>query len=67
MNTSASNNMMSSASASGKDGQSPGIKTYFKSPEGKYKLQYEKTYPAGLLQYAHGKTATQVSQIRLTC
>ncbi|CAI9760868.1 unnamed protein product [Fraxinus pennsylvanica] len=65
MNTGASNNMMSSASASGNNGQSLVIKTYFKSPEGKYKLQYEKTYPAGLLQYAHGKTATQVTLAHL--
>ncbi|KAK4353312.1 hypothetical protein RND71_028830 [Anisodus tanguticus] len=41
--------------------QSPGLKTYFKTPEGRYKLQYEKTHPAGLLHYAHGKTVTQVT------
>ncbi|KAL0336889.1 UNVERIFIED_CONTAM: DnaJ protein P58IPK, partial [Sesamum calycinum] len=56
----ASNNTMSSASASGSNAQPPGLKTYFKTPEGKYKLQYEKTHPPGLLHYAHGKTATQV-------
>ncbi|MQL91170.1 hypothetical protein Taro_023777 [Colocasia esculenta] len=33
---------------------SPGLKTYFKTPEGRYKLQYEKTHPAGLLHYSHG-------------
>ncbi|KAL2509347.1 Transducin/WD40 repeat-like superfamily protein [Forsythia ovata] len=65
MNTAASNNMMSSASASGNNAQSPGLKTYFKTPEGKHKLQYEKTYPAGLLQYAHGKTTTQVTLAHL--
>ncbi|KAL0316241.1 UNVERIFIED_CONTAM: WD repeat-containing protein 20 [Sesamum radiatum] len=61
MNTAASNNTMSSASASGSNAQPPGLKTYFKTPEGKYKLQYEKTHPPGLLHYAHGKTATQVT------
>ncbi|KAL0344627.1 UNVERIFIED_CONTAM: putative catabolite repression protein creC [Sesamum radiatum] len=61
MNTAASNNTMSSASASGSNGQAPGLKTYFKTPEGKYKLQYEKTHPPGLLHYAHGKTVTQVT------
>lgn len=64
MNSGASNSMMSSsASASGNNAQAPGLKTYFKTPEGKYKLQYEKTHPAGLLHYAHGKTVTQVGQI----
>ncbi|KAL0426401.1 UNVERIFIED_CONTAM: hypothetical protein Slati_2814900 [Sesamum latifolium] len=61
MNTAASNNTMSSASASGSNGQAPGLKTYFKTPEGKYKLQYEKTHPPGLHHYAHGKTVTQVT------
>jgi len=40
--------------------QSPGLKTYFKTPEGRYKLQYEKTHPAGLLHYSHGKSVSQV-------
>ncbi|KAI3473260.1 hypothetical protein Pfo_030552 [Paulownia fortunei] len=65
MNSGASNNMMSSASASGNNAQAPGLKTYFKTPEGKYKLQYEKTHPAGLLHYAHGKTVTQVTLAHL--
>ncbi|KAL0309735.1 UNVERIFIED_CONTAM: putative catabolite repression protein creC [Sesamum radiatum] len=66
MNSAASNNMMSSASASGNNAQAPpGLKTYFKTPEGKYKLQYEKTHPAGLLHYAHGKTVTQVTLAHL--
>ncbi|KAL2229403.1 UNVERIFIED_CONTAM: hypothetical protein Sindi_1920000, partial [Sesamum indicum] len=59
MNTAANNNTMSSASASGSNAQAPSLKTYFKTPEGKYKLQYEKTHPPGLLHYAHGKTVTQ--------
>ncbi|KAL7095808.1 hypothetical protein ACP275_10G045800 [Erythranthe tilingii] len=65
MNSGASNNMMSSASASGNNAQAPGLKTYFKTIEGKYKLQYEKTHPAGLLHYAHGKTVTQVTVAHL--
>lgn len=62
MNT--SNGMISapsSSSASAANPQSPGIKTYFKTPEGKYKLHYEKTHPSGLLHYTHGKTVTQVN------
>ncbi|KAG0470945.1 hypothetical protein HPP92_015491 [Vanilla planifolia] len=39
----------------------PGLKTYFKSPEGRYKLQYEKTHPAGLLHYSHGKSVSQLT------
>lgn len=62
INTAGSNNMMSpsSSSVSGNNAQSPGLKTYFKTPEGRYKLQYEKTHPVGLLHYGHGKTVTQV-------
>ncbi|BBH06007.1 Transducin/WD40 repeat-like superfamily protein [Prunus dulcis] len=44
---------------------SPGLKTYFKTPEGRYKLHYEKTHPSGLLHYAHGKTVTQVTLAHL--
>ncbi|EPS61956.1 hypothetical protein M569_12837, partial [Genlisea aurea] len=60
-----SNSMMSSASAPGNNGQAPGLKTYFKTLDGKYKLQYEKTHPTGLLHYAHGKTVTQVTVAHL--
>ncbi|XP_058216038.1 catabolite repression protein creC-like [Rhododendron vialii] len=62
MNSSA-NTMMppSSSAAANNAAQSPGLKTYFKTPEGRYKLQYEKTHPAGLIHYAHGKTTTQVT------
>ncbi|CAH2041047.1 unnamed protein product [Thlaspi arvense] len=42
--------------------QSQGLKAYFKTPEGRYKLHSEKTHPAGLLPYAHGKSVTQVSR-----
>ncbi|KAF7804465.1 WD repeat-containing protein 20-like [Senna tora] len=45
--------------------QSPPLKTYFKTPEGRYKLHYEKTHPSGLLHYAHGKTVTQVTLAHL--
>ncbi|KAL3531927.1 hypothetical protein ACH5RR_005448 [Cinchona calisaya] len=67
INTAGSNNMMSpsSSSAAGNSAQSPGLKTYFKTPEGRYKLQYEKTHPSGLLHYAHGKTVTQVTLAHL--
>ncbi|MCD7470236.1 hypothetical protein HAX54_009953 [Datura stramonium] len=65
INSANSNSMMSSSSASGNNAQSPGLKTYFKTPEGKYKLQYEKTYPAGLLHFSHGKTVTQVTLAHL--
>lgn len=59
MNT--ANGTMMSPSSSSVTAQSPGLKTYFKTPEGRYKLHYEKTHPSGLLHYAHGKTVTQVS------
>ncbi|XP_043696701.1 WD repeat-containing protein 20-like isoform X2 [Telopea speciosissima] len=59
---SSSNGMMSSSSA---NAQSPGLKTYFKTPEGRYKLQYEKTHPAGLLHYTHGKAVTQATLAHL--
>ncbi|KAJ6750123.1 hypothetical protein OIU85_000728 [Salix viminalis] len=55
-----SNGMISTSSTSANT-QSPGLKTYFKTPEGRYKLHYEKTHPSGLLHYAHGKTVTQVT------
>ncbi|KAL0714313.1 hypothetical protein Bca4012_021292 [Brassica carinata] len=55
----------SSSPAAANNPQSPGIKTYFKTPEGKYKLHYEKTHSSGLLHYAHGKTVTQVTLAQL--
>ncbi|KAF8091771.1 hypothetical protein N665_0436s0034 [Sinapis alba] len=54
-----------SSSSPAANPQSPGIKTYFKTPEGKYKLHYEKTHSSGLLHYAHGKTVTQVTLAQL--
>ncbi|KAL4605398.1 hypothetical protein ACB092_09G025500 [Castanea dentata] len=63
------NGMLSTAAAAASSAntavQSPGLKTYFKTPEGRYKLHYEKTHPSGLLHYAHGKTVTQVSLAHL--
>ncbi|KAK6290307.1 hypothetical protein POUND7_001848 [Theobroma cacao] len=58
-------NGMISTSSSTANAQSPGLKTYFKTPEGRYKLHYEKTHPSGLLHYAHGKTVTQVTLAHL--
>ncbi|XP_044473360.1 probable catabolite repression protein creC [Mangifera indica] len=58
-------NGMISTSSSSPNAQSPGLKTYFKTPEGRYKLHYEKTHPSGLLHYAHGKTVTQVTLANL--
>ncbi|XVE61724.1 hypothetical protein DITRI_Ditri06bG0062700 [Diplodiscus trichospermus] len=58
-------NGMISTSSSAANAQSPSLKTYFKTPEGRYKLHYEKTHPSGLLHYAHGKTVTQVTLAHL--
>ncbi|XP_022748262.1 WD repeat-containing protein 20 homolog isoform X2 [Durio zibethinus] len=58
-------NGMIPTSSSSANAQSPGLKTYFKTPEGRYKLHYEKTHPSGLLHYAHGKTVTQVTLAHL--
>ncbi|WOL02339.1 WD repeat-containing protein 20 isoform X1 [Canna indica] len=51
---------MSSSSAA-VNSQSPGLKNYFKTPEGRYKLQYEKTHPAAVLHYTHGKAVSQLT------
>lgn len=57
----------SSSSAAGAGGggaaaaTAAGLKTYFKTPEGRYKLQYEKAHSAAVLRYNHGgKTVSQV-------
>lgn len=72
MNT--SNGMMSPSSSStttitsgaANNAQSAtSLKTYFKTPEGRYKLQYEKSHPSGLLHYSHGKTVSQVDFLML--
>lgn len=65
-NSNSINGMMSSSSsAAAANAQSPTLKTYFKTPEGRYKLHYEKTHPSGLLHYAHGKSVTQVTLAHL--
>ena len=62
MNT-ANGSMSPSSSSSSANAQAPGLKTYFKTPEGRYKLHYEKTHSSALLHYAHGKTVSQVSSL----
>ncbi|KAK7392410.1 hypothetical protein VNO78_20849 [Psophocarpus tetragonolobus] len=61
------NGMISTSSSSNtaQSQQSSGLRTYFKTLEGRYKLHYEKTYPSTLLHYAHGKTVSQVTLARL--
>ncbi|KAF7064368.1 hypothetical protein CFC21_070701 [Triticum aestivum] len=58
----------SSSSAAGAGGggaaaaTAAGLKTYFKTPEGRYKLQYEKAHSAAVLHYNHGgKTVSQLT------
>ncbi|XP_004493968.1 uncharacterized protein [Cicer arietinum] len=58
------NGIMTPSSSSG-PAQSPGLKTYFKTPEGRYKLQFEKSHPSGLPQFNHGKTITLVTLAHL--
>ncbi|PSS23715.1 Catabolite repression protein creC [Actinidia chinensis var. chinensis] len=65
MINSTSNTMMASSSSAPTNAQSPSLKTYFKTPEGRYKLQYEKTHPPGLLHFVHGKTVSQVTLAHL--
>lgn len=42
-----------------------GLKTYFKTPEGRYKLHFEKTHPSSLLHNNHGKSVSQVTLAHL--
>ncbi|XP_057471998.1 uncharacterized protein LOC130760635 isoform X2 [Actinidia eriantha] len=51
----------SAQSSTATNAQSPGLKTYFKTPEGRYKLQYEKTHPTSFVHFPLGKTITQVT------
>ena len=53
----------SSPSSTATNAQSPGLKTYFKTPEGRYKLQYEKTHPTSFVHFPLGKTITQVNNL----
>lgn len=55
--SSAVNNTQSTVTGSG-------LKTYFKTPEGRYKLQYEKSYPFGLVHHSHPHNRT-VSQVTI--
>ncbi|GAB2223236.1 hypothetical protein Droror1_Dr00017374 [Drosera rotundifolia] len=41
------------------------LKTYFKTPEGRYKLRFEKSHPSSLLHYTHGKSVSQVTLAHL--
>ncbi|XP_071709744.1 probable catabolite repression protein creC [Rutidosis leptorrhynchoides] len=63
MTSSATNNYNATGStvAGGQQQQPTGLKTYFKTPEGRYKLKYEKSHPTGFLHYTHGKSVTQVT------
>lgn len=40
--------------------QGSGVRTHFKTPEGRYSLAHEKSHPAGLLHYGHNKAVTLV-------
>lgn len=42
-----------------------GLKTYFKTPEGRYKLHCDKAHPSSLLHYAHGKSVSQLTLANL--
>ncbi|XP_040862279.1 dystrophia myotonica WD repeat-containing protein isoform X1 [Glycine max] len=55
----------SSNTAQSQQSQSTGLKMHFKTPEGRYKLHCDKTYPSTLLHYAHGKTVSQVTLAHL--
>nr|CAD1842012.1 unnamed protein product [Ananas comosus var. bracteatus] len=52
---------MASSSSSALNSQSPNLKSYFKTPEGRYKLQYEKSHPSILVHYSHGKAVSQLT------
>ncbi|XP_020111897.1 WD repeat-containing protein 20 homolog isoform X1 [Ananas comosus] len=49
------------ASSSAANSQSPALKTYFKTPEGRYKLLYEKSHPAAVPHHSHGRTVSQLT------
>ncbi|KAJ4819023.1 Transducin/WD40 repeat-like superfamily protein [Rhynchospora pubera] len=58
--------MATSSSSAVNSKQAPCLKTYFKTPEGRYKLLYEKTHPAAALHYSHGKSVAQLLFFQLT-
>ncbi|KAI7733089.1 hypothetical protein M8C21_033494 [Ambrosia artemisiifolia] len=51
----------STSSSSNTGAQSVGLKTFFKTPEGRYKLHQDKTHPSSLLPYALSKSITQIT------
>lgn len=53
----------SSAGGGGAAGGAPGLKTYFKTPEGRHKLQYEKTHSPSVLHYNHSSGGKTVSEV----
>ncbi|KAJ9558965.1 hypothetical protein OSB04_013579, partial [Centaurea solstitialis] len=56
---SASSNTTTSAAA--QSSSSLGLKTFFKTPEGRYNLHFHKTHPSSLLPYALAKSITQIT------
>ncbi|KAI3683496.1 hypothetical protein L1987_84001 [Smallanthus sonchifolius] len=55
-NTSAAPSASSNTAA-----QSLGLKNFFKTPEGRYKLHHDKSHPSSLLPYALAKSITQIT------
>lgn len=53
----------SQPSSSSNTAQNLGLKNFFKTPEGRYKLLHDKTHPSSLLPYALAKSITQVIAI----
>ncbi|WVZ57770.1 hypothetical protein U9M48_008113 [Paspalum notatum var. saurae] len=54
--------MASVGSGGGGGAGAGGLKTYFKTPEGRHKLQYEKTHSPAVVHYNHsGKTVSQMT------
>ncbi|KAL8214310.1 hypothetical protein R6Q57_003759 [Mikania cordata] len=54
-----------SSSSSNTASQSLGLKNFFKTPEGRYTLQHDKTHPSSLLPYALAKSITQITLAHL--
>ncbi|KAL2933181.1 putative catabolite repression protein creC [Bienertia sinuspersici] len=65
MMTPSSSSTTTTSGATNTQSSATSLKNYFKSPEGRYKLQYEKSHPSGLLHYSHGKTVSQVTVAHL--
>lgn len=64
-NNNNNNGMMSSSSSSITNSQLPGLKAHIKTPEGRYKFQYEKTHPSGFLHYTNSKVITKLTVAHL--